>query len=121
MKSYCGSDNVDNWSDSRWREEVRDNQVLVLVHQVFLDLLLRGIFTFGQVNLLIIDEIHHTAKNHPYMQVPRLDIVLLLSLFISIFSGFSQIMHRYHDYKEKTGGRDLPRILGLTASVVTEK
>ncbi len=72
MKSYCGSDNVDNWSDSRWREEVRDNQVLVLVHQVFLDLLLRGIFTFGQVNLLIIDEIHHTAKNHPYMQVRNL-------------------------------------------------
>ncbi len=69
MSSYCGSDGVDSWADSKWKEELRDHQVLVLVHQVFLDLLLRGIFGFGMVNLLIIDEVHHTAKNHPYRQV----------------------------------------------------
>ncbi len=30
-------------------------------------------------------------------------------------------MARYHSYKENTAGEDLPRILGLTASVITQK
>jgi len=67
--SYCGADGVDGWSRSKWEEEVATNQVLVMVHQVFLDLLLRGYFHFDLVNLLIFDEVHHTTKNHPYMQV----------------------------------------------------
>lgn len=67
---------------------------------MFLNLLLQGLFQFSQVNLLIIDEIHHTAKNHPYMQ----------------------IMKQYKTYTEASpAGTHRPRILGLTASVVTEK
>ena len=32
--SYCGADGVDDWDDIRWRKELKDHQVLVLVHQV---------------------------------------------------------------------------------------
>ncbi len=101
VRSFCGSDNVDNWTDEEWGKEIDKHQVLVLVHDVFCDLLLRGIFSFDHVSLLIIDEIHHTRKNHPYMQV----------------------MNHYHYYKEHTKSRleELPRILGLTACIVTQQ
>lgn len=68
MKSYCGSDNVDYWDDDEWRAEIESHQVMVMVHDVFLILLNRkSDFNFDNVNLLIIDEVHHTNKNHPYM------------------------------------------------------
>jgi ERCC4-related helicase len=67
------------------------------VHDVFLSILDSSYFSMRQVNLLILDECHHAQGKAPY----------------------KQIMDRYHDQK-KNGGR-VPRILGLSASIVAKK
>ena len=73
MGSYCGADGVDEWDEERWREEISKNQVncfsrfyhcfllqvLVLVHQVFLDLMTHSFFWLTDAALLILDECHH--------------------------------------------------------------
>ena len=97
-KSYCGADNVDDWGKEKWEEEFKENQILVMIHQVFLNTLLSGFFTLDRVNLLIFDECHHTLGN----------------------SVYKQIMDRYHKAKEQ-GAYQMPRILGLSASIVTKR
>ena len=72
MGSYCGADGVDEWDEERWKEEISKNQVnhvlrfchcsfqvLVLVHQVFLDLMTHSFFWLSDAALLILDECHH--------------------------------------------------------------
>ncbi len=69
------------------------------VHQVFLDALRQGFLSLDRVNLLVFDECHHAMQKHPY----------------------KQIMDKYHDIKVIGGSARLPRILGLSASVVAKK
>ena len=89
MGSYCGADGVDEWDEERWKEEISKNQVnhvlrfchcslqvLVLVHQVFLDLMTHSFFWLSDAALLILDECHHA-------QVQIL-ILLGLNLIVSI-------------------------------------
>ena len=72
MGSYCGADGVDEWDEEKWKEEISKNQVscflrfyhcffqvLVLVHQVFLDLMTHSFFWLSDAALLILDECHH--------------------------------------------------------------
>ena len=75
MGSYCGADGVDDWDEEKWSEEISENQVgrsriiyliflilaqvLVLVHQVFLDLMTHSFFKLSDAALLIMDECHH--------------------------------------------------------------
>ena len=72
MGSYCGADGVDEWDEEKWQEEISKNQVkfffkvyhcffqvLVLVHQVFLDLMTHSFFRLSDAALLILDECHH--------------------------------------------------------------
>lgn len=96
--SFCGSDNVDDWDRSKWQEVMAEHEILVMVHQVFLDALNRAYIHFDFVNLLIIDEIHHCRKNHPY----------------------NQIFRKYREH-EANPDSSVPHVLGLTASIVTEK
>ena len=97
VRAFRGSDGVDDWDEEKWRQEIEKNEVLVFVHQVFLDCIQRKIvFDLKDIALLIFDEVHHTSKCHPY----------------------NQIMLQYK--KEKQCGQNMPHILGLTASVVTE-
>ena len=67
------------------------------VHQVFQNVLDDGFFTLARVNLLILDECHHAIGKHSY----------------------KQIMSRYAERKER--GDSVPRILGLSASIVAKK
>lgn len=94
---FCGADGVDDWSKETWKSKLQGQQIVVFVHQVFLDILNRGYVSFDDIALIVIDEIHHTRKKHPY----------------------NQVMMRYLENKEK--GSKVPQILGLTASIVTEK
>ena len=97
---FCGADGVDHFDAREWRQVVDEHHVLVLVHQVFLDVLLRGDLGWGRVNLLVLDECHHADKKHPY----------------------KQIMDHFRQWREASPGSEPgPRLLGLSASIVMEK
>ena len=94
---YKGDMNVDNWDKLRWRGEFEKNHVLVMTHQIFLNILnhFPTEFPLSKINLLIIDECHHCTKSHPYRE----------------------IMRHFDSFPEA----DLPRVLGLTASLIKAK
>lgn len=69
VRSFCGADNVDFWTRSNWQDAIDCVDVMVMVHQVFLDLLTKAYFPLHRVNLLIVDECHHTIKNSAYSQI----------------------------------------------------
>lgn len=91
---------VDFWSKTEWLKNFEKNYVLVMTHQIYLDLIQHAKhgFSLCQANLLVFDECHHANKNHP----------------------FKKIMDCFADVPRHKQ-RDLPRILGLTASVVGKK
>ena len=60
--SYCGAHGVDDWGRKKWEQEWADNQVLVFIHQVFLNTLARGYIKMSDLALIIIDECHHAVK-----------------------------------------------------------
>ena len=60
--SYCGANGVDDWDKSRWQKERRENQVMVFIHQVFLNVLSSGLMKISDLSLIIIDECHHAVK-----------------------------------------------------------
>ena len=84
MGSYCGADGVDDWDEAKWSEEISENQVrrfpiifsysfffaqvLVLVHQVFLDLMTHSFFKLSDAALLIMDECHHAQVITRYLK-----------------------------------------------------
>lgn len=95
VEKYIGAMNVDLWDKEKWEYELNKNNVLVMTAQIFLDLLNHAYIKLSQVNLLIFDECHHAKKEHPYRQITQ------------AFKEYSK--------------NDLPKILGLTASVVNGK
>ena len=60
--SYSGVHGVDDWDRARWAAEKERNQVMVFIHQVFLNTLSSGHFKISDLALLIIDECHHAVK-----------------------------------------------------------
>ena len=99
VRSFCGADNVDFWKPEEWKREIDKHQVLVMIHDVFKIALNHGYFHMEQANLIIVDECHHSFGN----------------------SSFNQIfIQHYHPLREKYPDRT-PRILGLSASLVTSK
>ena len=95
VKPYCGEMGVDFWTKDVWLKEFEENHVLVMTHQIYLDLLQHAKLRLSHANLLVFDECHHATKNHPFKKI------------MDIFAGFPE--------------KDHPRILGLTASVVGKK
>ena len=92
---YIGAMKVDLWDEAKWEEELNKNNVLVMTAQIFLDLLNHAYIKLSQVNLLIFDECHHAKKEHPYR------------LITQAFNACCK--------------DELPKIMGLTASVVKGK
>ena len=84
---------VDFWDKDDWKKEFNEHDVLVMTHQILLDMLQHNYLLPSNINLLVLDECHHTKKNHPY----------------------AQIMKRIEDFSIK------PRVMGLTASIINEK
>ena len=95
VDKYIGAMNVDFWDKVKWEEELNKNNVLVMTAQIFLDLLNHAYIKLSQVNLVIFDECHHAKKEHPYRQITQ----------------------AFNAYRKD----DLPKIMGLTASVVNGK
>ena len=76
---------MDDWDEEKWSEEISENQVgrffsnnifaflifaqvLVLVHQVFLDLMTHSFFKLSDAALLIMDECHHAQVITRYLK-----------------------------------------------------
>nr|XP_045626168.1 endoribonuclease Dicer-like isoform X1 [Procambarus clarkii] len=95
---YEGSTGVDYWTDASWLEELAKKEVLVVIAQIFLDLILHARLPLSSVNLLIMDECHHATGKHP----------------------MREIMRQYETLK-KINPQECPRILGLTACVIHRK
>uniref|UniRef100_A0A0P4WEE1 Uncharacterized protein n=1 Tax=Scylla olivacea TaxID=85551 RepID=A0A0P4WEE1_SCYOL len=89
---------IDIWTDEDWKEELNKNEVLVLVAQIFLDLILHSQMSLADVNLLILDECHHATGNHPMREIMR-------------------TYERLKAHKPEL----CPRVLGLTACVIHKK
>ena len=90
---------MDSWSKEKWTKEISNHEVLVLVHQVFLDILTHSYFSLSNAALLILDECHHAQikKDHPYSSIMR---------------------EWYHKMKDER--REVPRVLGLSACLVVK-
>ncbi|GBN04632.1 Endoribonuclease Dicer [Araneus ventricosus] len=78
-----------------WTDEFRKNEVLVMTPDIFKDIVEKTFILLRQIKLLILDECHHTLKDHPYRQA--------MKCFIDLPQG------------------DMPRIFGLTASLLNSK
>lgn len=61
-----GHDDPDGFSRSDWQQQFASHKVIVCTPAVLEKCLSRGHITMKQINLLVIDEAHHTKKNHPY-------------------------------------------------------
>ena len=98
VRSFSGADNVDFWNEATWKKEIEKHQVLVMIHDVFKLALdhCTHFFNLTMVNLLIVDECHHSMGNSSYNQ---------------IFKG------HYHPLPKD----QRPHVLALTASIVTKK
>ncbi len=84
---------VDFWDKQRWEEEFDGNDVLVMTAQILCNMLCHGFIKLSNINLLLVDECHHAAGNHPY----------------------AKIMEFMSECEQK------PRIMGLTASIINKK
>ena len=86
---------MDFWTKDDWLKEFEDHHVLVMTHQIFLDLIQHAKLSLSRVNLLVLDECHHADNKHPFKM---------------IMDCFKVVLEEDH-----------PRVLGLTASVVGRK
>eukprot|EP01017_Pseudomicrothorax_dubius_P021811 TRINITY_DN23462_c0_g1_i2.p1 TRINITY_DN23462_c0_g1~~TRINITY_DN23462_c0_g1_i2.p1 ORF type:complete len:139 (+),score=22.76 TRINITY_DN23462_c0_g1_i2:85-501(+) len=90
---------IDYWNASKWRRMITGTDVFACTTQVFLNCLRRGYFKLQEFCLLILDECHHTEKNH----------------------AFNNIMREFYFYalcrkQESSSSVELPYIIGMTAS-----
>lgn len=93
---YTGEMGVDFWDKADWTKQFDDHEVLIMTHQILLNMLSHGYIKASNINLLILDECHHCDKNHPY----------------------AKIMESVEAVRERS---DRPRVMGLTASIINEK
>lgn len=94
---YIGEMGVDSWSLDKWHIEFGHYQVLVMTMTIFKNLVQQSVLPLKKVNLVVFDECHHAVKNHDYVQIMRL------------FEPHIK------------AGDEVPRILGLTASLIPSK
>ncbi|WCJ38881.1 dicer-like 2 [Euphorbia peplus] len=96
---FWGEMGVDYWNADIWRQHIEKNEVLVMTPQILLNGLRCGFFKLNFIKVLIFDECHHAKGKDAY--------ALILQEF-------------YHRHL-KSGASDLPRIFGMTASLVNSK
>lgn len=99
-----GSLQPDQWTDEElWKKALSTHRIIVSTPQVLLDALRHGYVNLGcDIGLLVFDEAHHAADNHPYNMIMR--------------EFYDQCSPREAFDVGSVGVR--PYVLGLTASPV---
>uniref|UniRef100_J3LQI0 Uncharacterized protein n=2 Tax=Oryza brachyantha TaxID=4533 RepID=J3LQI0_ORYBR len=100
VKQFYGDMGVDFWDAATWRSALEDAEVLVMTPQILLDNLRHSFFRLQDIVLLIFDECHHAKGNSPYA---------------CIFKEF------YHPQLISSPADPLPRIFGMSASLIYSK
>ncbi|RPB12611.1 hypothetical protein P167DRAFT_535942 [Morchella conica CCBAS932] len=100
IQFLSGSDNVDKWKtqdiwDRILKLQESASTVVVSTHQILLDALTHGFVGIDRIGLLIFDEAHHCAGNHPANRIMQ-------------------------DFYHPNLHRQVPSILGLTASPIVK-
>eukprot|EP00898_Chlorokybus_atmophyticus_P001386 jgi/Chlat1/2248/Chrsp17S02786 len=103
---YWGDCGVDMWDLQRWKKEFAENEVLVMTHQILLNILDHGFFHLSRAGLIIIDECHHARGNHPYALIMSKHYARLLQAQTAASEGNSG----------SSSAGELPIIFGMTAS-----
>nr|AUH15438.1 dicer-like 2 protein [Dimocarpus longan] len=96
---YWGDMGVDFWGAATWREQISKHEVLVMTPQILLDGLRHSFFKLNMVKVLIFDECHHAKGNSPY----------------------ASILTEFYHRQKNSGISNLPRIFGMTASLINSK
>ena len=100
MKFNLGGKNSKKvYKYENWVQQFKENDVFVFIARKFYDLLLHGYIKMEQIDLLILDEAHHTNQDHLYN--------LIMSDFF--YAGYIP------------GVVKRPKILALTASPIKQK
>ncbi|XP_010485668.1 PREDICTED: endoribonuclease Dicer homolog 2-like isoform X2 [Camelina sativa] len=97
--TYWGDMGVDFWDSSTWKQQVDKYEVLVMTPAILLGALRHSFLNFSMIKVLIVDECHHARGKHPY----------------------ACIMREFYHKELNSGTSDLPRIFGMTASLVKTK
>ncbi|KAF8797027.1 Endoribonuclease Dicer like protein [Argiope bruennichi] len=92
---YYGEMGVDSWDKDQWINEFQKNEVFVMTGEIFRIIVDHAFIALKQIKLLILDECHRCQGDHPYRQA--------LKCFINLPPD------------------DMPRIFGLTASLLNGK
>lgn len=100
IQFLSGSDNVDKWKtqdiwDRILKLKESASTVVVSTHQILLDALTHGFVGIDSIGLLIFDEAHHCAGNHPANRIMQ-------------------------DFYHPNLHRQVPSVLGLTASPIVK-
>ncbi|CAL4063247.1 unnamed protein product [Meganyctiphanes norvegica] len=95
---YEGSMNVDMWDKEKWLQELENNEVIVIIDAIFHDIVLHKYLPMERVNLLILDECHHSTGSSP----------------------MNEIMREYQALQSYAKNK-CPKILGLTACAIQKK
>lgn len=101
---YHGGQKQNNYygDPKQWRNELAEQDVLVVIANKFYDLLMHGFMHMEEVDMLVFDECHHADQDHPYNLIMR-----------------DFWFHNFDPNKPLAVKR--PKILGLTASPIKQK
>ncbi|KAL6878157.1 hypothetical protein ACP4OV_012327 [Aristida adscensionis] len=123
VKQFCGEMGVDFWSADTWLRELDGAEVLVMTPQILLDNLRHSFIRLQDIALLIFDECHRAKGNAPYACIlkSRQAAMEATQYQYWIINDLRGVQEFYHPQLSCRPSDPLPRIFGMTASLVYSK